>query len=207
MLPPGAAVAAGADAPRGPDLGFPPGADCEAGVGSGTGSKVPGVKGRPLEEEGSLPGAQPKANSRGWGWRGRPAGGTQIRTQARGQIWSPPGPREQPGLGSPGLDRSQRTHWVDRLSCWTLLLPTIPFVVVIAISAPPPPRASGQERRCCWGGAGASLPPGSPASPPLTSVQYLAVLSVSLPPTAELPEPVLVSPESTHSTGPAGIGR
>lgn len=52
------------------------------------------------------------------------------------RLGSCPGHREQLGLGSPGLDLSQRTHWIDRLS-WTSLtfLPILPFAMVIAISA------------------------------------------------------------------------
>lgn len=68
--------------------------------------------------------------------QGRAAGSPKRGSREDDRLGGLPRMREQPGLGSPGLDLSQRTHWIDRLS-WTslMVLPILPFTVVIAISA------------------------------------------------------------------------
>lgn len=83
-------------------------------------------------------GAWPRASlgwGGGWGGAGLQAA-HKLGYRGGDRLGSCPGHREQLGLGSPGLDLSQRTHWIDRLS-WTSLtfLPILPFAMVTAISA------------------------------------------------------------------------
>lgn len=178
MLPAGAAVAVGADAHRGLDLGIPPGAGREPGVALAQVPRYLAVKGRPL------PGLEPAPWSGDvGGGRGGEGGGLQavpkLGYRQGARFGSRPGPREQPGLGHPGLDPSQRTHWIDRLS-WTLLtvLPIVPLAVAITISAVLLIKGRGTGR----GHPDHQTPQGSCLCP---------LFTIWLPPRAELQDQVL----------------
>lgn len=146
-----------------------------------------------------MPRLKPVPGAEGVG--GRPAGGTQIRTQARGQIWSHPGPREQPGLGSPGPQ--PEAHWRDRLSRTMLtVLRITPFAMVITIGAVL--RIKVKVLGWGWGPPATRLPrvPSSDHAP----LCIWLPCEHQAPTRAELQEEVLVLPESTHSTGRRAVG-
>lgn len=67
--------------------------------------------------------------------QGRAAGSPKRGSTEEDRLGGLPRTREQPGPGSPGLDLSQRMHWIDRLSGISLaVLPILPFTMVTAIS-------------------------------------------------------------------------
>ena len=132
-LPSEAAAAVGADPCRGLDLVLPAGADHEPGVGLAPVPRYLAVRGGHLRKGPECPAqGQLRLGVR----QGRVAGSPKWGSREGDRLGGLPRAREQPGPGSPGLDLSQRTHWIYRLS-WTSLtfLPLLPFTTVIVISA------------------------------------------------------------------------
>ncbi|CAI9154978.1 unnamed protein product [Rangifer tarandus platyrhynchus] len=132
-LPSEAAAAVGADPCRGLDLVLPAGADHEPGVGLAPVPRYLAVQGGHLRKGPECPAqGQLRLGVR----QGRVAGSPKRGSREGDRLGGLPKAREQPGPGSPGLDLSQRTHWIYKLS-WTSLtfLPILPFTTVIAISA------------------------------------------------------------------------